>query len=94
MPIYEYECSSCGYVFEEWQKGFEERTISCPKCNSSAKRLISNTAFILKGSGWYVTDYGYKSSKNGDGKKGTDKPKEQSKSSETTSTSTSASTST
>ncbi|MFO8031295.1 MAG: zinc ribbon domain-containing protein [Desulfohalobiaceae bacterium] len=57
MPIYEYSCPECQHLFEEWQKDFRERTIQCPICGAEAKRMISNTAFILKGSGWYVTDY-------------------------------------
>ena len=57
MPIYEYRCNECQQVFEEWQKGFEEKEVSCPVCAGSATRLISQSAFILKGSGWYVTDY-------------------------------------
>ncbi|MCF8030071.1 MAG: zinc ribbon domain-containing protein [Desulfohalobiaceae bacterium] len=57
MPIYEYRCQDCDNVFEEWHRGYEEKEITCPICKGKAKRLISNTAFILKGSGWYVTDY-------------------------------------
>lgn len=57
MPIYEYSCPQCTHVFEEWQKDFVEREIQCPQCGAPSKRLISNTAFILKGTGWYVTDY-------------------------------------
>ncbi|MDK2921598.1 MAG: hypothetical protein PWR24_1155 [Desulfonauticus sp.] len=57
MPIYEYQCQQCGQVFEEWQSNYEEKELSCPVCNGVSKRLISNTSFILKGSGWYVTDY-------------------------------------
>ena len=57
MPIYEYECQDCKQIFEEWQSGFEEKVLACPVCGADAKRLISNTSFILKGSGWYVTDY-------------------------------------
>ena len=57
MPIYEYSCPQCAQVFEEWQKDFEDREMKCPQCGAASKRLISNTAFILKGSGWYVTDY-------------------------------------
>lgn len=62
MPIYEYYCSDCQHLFEEWQKDFTEREMNCPICGTKAKRLISNTSFILKGSGWYVTDYARKSS--------------------------------
>jgi putative FmdB family regulatory protein len=58
MPIYEYCCSDCQQVFEEWQSGFEEQDIPCPMCGGSTKRLISNTSFVLKGSGWYADGYG------------------------------------
>jgi|SRR6056297_1280652 len=72
MPIYEYCCQECQHIFEEWQKDFVERDMACPICGGQAKRLISNTAFILKGSGWYVTDYARNSNitdnGNGNGK--------------------------
>lgn len=73
MPIYEYRCNDCNNVFEEWNRSYEEKEITCPSCNGVAKRLISNTAFILKGSGWYVTDYARNQDSssgngNGDGK--------------------------
>jgi len=57
MPIYEYRCSDCEQIFEEWQKGFEDKEVVCPVCGHKAKRIISHTAFVLKGTGWYVTDY-------------------------------------
>ena len=57
MPIYEYRCSDCGQVFEEWQKDFKDREMVCPVCGGASERLISSTSFVLKGSGWYVTDY-------------------------------------
>lgn len=40
MPLYDHECESCGYIFEE-VKPFEERTLSCPKCDGTAKRIVS-----------------------------------------------------
>ena len=60
MPIYEYRCSTCHRIFEEWSRQVEENsgTRSCPLCGRDAKRLISHTSFSLKGQGWYVTDYG------------------------------------
>ncbi len=87
MPIYEYSCPECHHVFEEWQKDFQERSFQCPVCGSEAKRMISNTSFILKGSGWYVTDYCRSSSSaagNGNGSGASqsqdqDKAKDQSK---------------
>jgi putative FmdB family regulatory protein len=61
MPIYEYMCPNCQNIFEKWLKLSEttEHT-PCPKCGSQAQHIISNTAFVLKGGGWYVTDYGYR----------------------------------
>ena len=61
MPIYEYECQECKEVFEEWQKNHEAREHPCPACGGTGKRFISSTAFVLKGGGWYVTDYARKS---------------------------------
>jgi putative FmdB family regulatory protein len=57
MPIYEYQCAACGRVEEKWQKFSEEPLTTCPACGGSLSKLISNCAFHLKGSGWYVTDY-------------------------------------
>lgn len=57
MPIYEYCCKDCEQIFEEWQKNHEDRSVNCPVCGGEAERIISNTSFVLKGSGWYVTDY-------------------------------------
>lgn len=61
MPIYEYECPKCGH-FEVVQKVSEKALKAKPdcqeaKCPCAAKRLISASAFHLKGSGWYKTDY-------------------------------------
>lgn len=57
MPIYEYLCPKCGDVFEEWDKSVDDDVAPCPKCGETSKRIISNTAFALKGGGWYATDY-------------------------------------
>lgn len=57
MPIYEYECDSCGKVFEIFQKIADEPLKQCRHCSGHLHRLISNCSFQLKGSGWYVTDY-------------------------------------
>lgn len=66
MPIYEYQCQGCSYVFEEMQ-GFKDKPIKqCPSCKKNkAKRLISLSAFHLQGSGWYETDYGKKKVSSG-----------------------------
>jgi putative FmdB family regulatory protein len=58
MPTYEYECIKCKYTFESFQKISDKPLEKCPKCKSRIKRLISaGSGFILKGSGFYATDY-------------------------------------
>ena len=58
MPIYEYECGTCGHRLEAIQKMNEPVLKDCPACGQSAlKKLISAPGFQLKGSGWYVTDF-------------------------------------
>jgi putative FmdB family regulatory protein len=56
MPIYEYKCPKCG-TFETMQRITEPALKRCPTCKSKVDRMISNTSFVLKGSGWYATDY-------------------------------------
>jgi putative FmdB family regulatory protein len=61
MPIYEYQCAGgCGQVVERWQKFSDAPLTVCPQCGGSLEKLISSCAFHLKGSGWYVSDYGGK----------------------------------
>ena len=64
MPIYEYQCSHCHNVFELLHKMGEDCEAVCPKCMAPAKKLISATSFLLKGSGFYVNDYPSKSRKD------------------------------
>ena len=65
MPIYEYQCKKCGQ-FEVMQKISERPLRRCPTCQSKVTKLMSNTSFHLKGTGWYVTDYGRKDGKTRD----------------------------
>src|SRR5438552_3125230 len=67
MPIYEYRCEHCG-DFEEMQRITDPPLVRCPTCRRKVRRLISNTSFQLKGTGWYATDYARPSGGNG-GKK-------------------------
>jgi putative FmdB family regulatory protein len=60
MPIYEYKCNKCG-VFEAMQGIKEAPHKKCPTCKSKVERQMSRGSFILKGSGWYATDYAKKS---------------------------------
>ncbi len=62
MPIYEYMCRECGHRFEKLQSISEEPVRTCPQCGGPVKKLISRTSFILKGTGWYATDYARKDS--------------------------------
>lgn len=58
MPTYEYECTKCNYIFEEFQKITDKPLQRCPKCSSKLRRLISGgVGLIFKGSGFYTTDY-------------------------------------
>ena len=59
MPIYEYLCAKCG-EFEVTQRITDDPLKRCPTCRSKVRKLISNSSFQLKGSGWYVTDYARK----------------------------------
>ena len=64
MPIYEYQCKKCGHQTELWQKFSDPPLARCDQCNGKMKKLISQSTFHLKGSGWYVTDYATKRNAN------------------------------
>lgn len=58
MPIYEYQCQSCGHQFDVIQKVSDEKLTICPKCNEKKlKKLVTSAGFKLKGTGWYETDF-------------------------------------
>lgn len=57
MPLYEYVCLKCGKEHEILQKFSDDPVKTCPDCKGEMKKLISNTSFVLKGNGWYATDY-------------------------------------
>jgi putative FmdB family regulatory protein len=67
MPIYEYQCHKCG-IIEVTQRITQKALTKCPTCKSKVKKLISNTSFQLKGTGWYITDYARKGQTNGESK--------------------------
>jgi putative FmdB family regulatory protein len=74
MPTYEYKCPKCG-EFEVTQRITENALKKCPTCKSKVERLLSRTSFILKGTGWYATDYAKPS---GDAAAKSDTPKAES----------------
>ena len=69
MPIYEYKCQICDYNLESLQKIADKPLITCPNCGKDQLiKLLSNTNFQLKGTGWYVTDFKDKPQKPDDTK--------------------------
>ncbi len=69
MPTYEYKCGKCGTI-EVTQKITDRPLKKCPDCGCKVKKLISQSSFHLKGSGWYATDYKKgDTGGNGNGKK-------------------------
>ena len=62
MPLYEYQCTQCGKIEEAIQKFSDPPLTVCPHCSGKLNKLISQSSFHLKGTGWYVTDYSKKSS--------------------------------
>jgi putative FmdB family regulatory protein len=64
MPIYEYECTKCGEIEEIFQKFSDKPLSKCKHCSGKLHKLISQSTFHLKGTGWYVTDYANKSKTN------------------------------
>jgi putative FmdB family regulatory protein len=87
MPIYEYQCEKCG-TFEATQRITEKPLGKCPTCKGKVKKLISNTSFQLKGTGWYITDYARKDNNKeaGKGENGAKSSTESKESKETKST--------
>lgn len=57
MPIYEYMCEACGAVEEVLQKISDRPKRKCSRCSGKVHKLISQSSFHLKGTGWYATDY-------------------------------------
>jgi putative FmdB family regulatory protein len=68
MPIHEYKCRKCEAVAERIEGMRDAPMRKCPSCGGKVDRMMSSGAFILKGTGWYATDYGNKSHDNGNGK--------------------------
>ena len=61
MPIYEYRCTKCNTLFEEWTRHFDsQESETCPACGGVAPRIMSQTSFKLEGGGWFASCYGNK----------------------------------
>ena len=57
MPLYEYQCSNCGHIGEHLQKMNDPTLTACPTCEGTYVRLVARSAFVLKGTGWYASDF-------------------------------------
>jgi putative FmdB family regulatory protein len=57
MPVYEYRCGQCQKVFEYSHRMSDPAKTTCEECGGALERLISRTAFTLKGGGWYKDLY-------------------------------------
>jgi putative FmdB family regulatory protein len=64
MPLYEYQCDSCGEKFEVLQKFSDEPLTVHELCGGAVHRLLTAPTFQFKGTGWYATDYAHN---NGNG---------------------------
>jgi putative FmdB family regulatory protein len=60
MPVYEYRCTACNHQFELHQKFSDAPADHCPKCGGAVYKMVSASAFSLKGEGWYGDGYGVK----------------------------------
>ena len=68
MPIHEYKCRRCEAVVERIEGMHDRQMRKCPSCGGKVDQMISHSAFVLKGTGWYATDYGTRNHDNGNGK--------------------------
>jgi putative FmdB family regulatory protein len=68
MPVYEYKCSVCERVFEVQQKISDAPLTTCSECGGGMKKLVSASAFHLKGGGWYADGYSSGGCKQNDSK--------------------------
>ncbi len=78
MPLYEYQCESCGGRFEVIQRFSDPPVEVCQTCGGHVRKLLSAPAIQFKGSGWYITDYarkGMSASETGAPAKSDDKAK-------------------
>ena len=69
MPLYEYQCESCGIRFEVIQRFSDHSVDTCKQCGGRVQRLLSAPAIQFKGTGWYITDYARKGAAGADADK-------------------------
>ncbi len=58
MPVYTYQCESCGVRFERLQSFDDAPLTRCPECNKkSLRKVYTPVGIVFKGSGFYATDH-------------------------------------
>ncbi len=88
MPIYVYQCDSCGVTFQHQQHFSDPPLTECPECDGHVHRIIQAAGIVFKGSGFYVTDNRAKSSTSLPGETKSEKKQETSSSDSNSSDST------
>lgn len=86
MPIYEYECMTCGATFEKRQSFSDTSTANCPNGHADTRRLLSAPAIVFKGSGFYINDSKTASKQSANGTSKSDKSESSTDSSSSNST--------
>ena len=58
MPTYEYKCSKCEHKQDHRMK-MDDPKPNCPRCDAKEEysKQITSAQFMLKGNGWYQTDF-------------------------------------
>lgn len=58
MPLYEFLCKNCSRVNERLMKISDPAPVECEFCRQGPLvKKMSKTSFVLKGQGWYETDF-------------------------------------
>ncbi len=87
MPVYTYQCDSCGVRFDRYQKFSEQTLTRCPECGKKAlRKIFQPVGIVFKGSGFYATDHKSPSGGIGVPHKDEEKPAENEKTGDTSKT--------
>ena len=62
MPTYEYACTACGHRLDAVQKFTDDALTECPECGGKLRKVFGAPGIVLKGSGFYKTTPGRRTS--------------------------------
>jgi len=62
LPLYEYCCLKCDRHTDKIENVNGPHLKKCPHCGGKVESVITAPSIQFKGSGWYVNDYGKKTS--------------------------------